>query len=141
MKQIDPTYEPPAQDPREEGIKHWDRLRSEYMLAKDQLRAADIDREAMARTIDGLRADNTRLTLRAEASDRECISLRTQLGDVARLLHSILKNAAAARKGDGAVAPFTPPLDQTVIDGQVREIEQALSGDPPAFLTQRADLN
>ena len=108
-------YDPPTRDPREEGAQHWDRMRNELMTTRDQLRAAEIDREAQARRIDDLTRD-LRQSKSAEAdSMREAMSYRTSLEDVGRLVLAILKRGIDDRR-DGQ--PYAPPAIPTTPRGE-----------------------
>lgn len=135
-RQPNPAYDPPMKDPREEGVQHWDTLRTELMVTRDALRSSEIDRESQARRIDDLNRENARLTKLREADQNECIVLRTSLENVGRMILAILKGGALARKGD---SEFAPSVLQHTIDGQIKEIEDALQGNAPKFLVQGSE--
>ncbi len=116
------SYEPPVNDPREEGRQHWDRLRSELMVTRDALRASEVDREAMARTIDDLRAENKRLLALREEDRTECVALKTSLEDVGRLVLAVLKRGGQARRGG---SDYAPPISGTIAD-IIGEVEKAM---------------
>jgi len=135
---VDANYDPPINDPREDGAKHWDTLRQELMVTRDALRAAQADVEAYARRVDDLTRDlNHCKAIEAEAV-REQISYKTSLEDVGRLVLAVLKRGIEARKnGDPYAPPAIPNVDVERTSG---EIEDVLRQHAPTFLT-REPLN
>lgn len=128
------TYDPPVNDPREEGIKHWDKMREELMTTRDELSASEAESAQQKMMIESLIKDNDRLTTLREQDQAECIALRTSLQNLGHMILTILKIGMQARKGPGA---YAPPNDlQKTLAGQVDEIEAVLQGKPPKFLTQ-----
>lgn len=137
-RQIDPTWEPPLDDPREQGLKDYDRLRQELMLTRDALRAADVDRQTIARRIDDLTTElRQSKAIEAEAV-REQISYKTSLEDVARLILAVLKRGVEARKNGDPYSPPAIPIE--AVEQQATEIEDLL-GKMPMFLTRPNPIN
>ncbi len=133
-RQLDPAWEPPVDDPRETGTQTYDRLRQELMLTRDALRAADVDRETMARRIDDLQADlRQSKAIEAEAV-REQISYKTSIEDMGRLCLGILQRGIQARKNGDPYAPPAIPLPQQETTAQ--EIEDVLREHAPTFLVR-----
>lgn len=121
------AYDPPVKDPREEGLQHWDTLRTELMVTRDALRSSEIDRTSQARRIDDLVAENRRLTDLREIDRNECIELRTQIQAGADFFLNILRSGAAKRKGAEA---FAPRSHREIVNDQIKQIEETL----PKFL-------
>lgn len=130
-------YDPPINDPREEGVKHWDKMRTELMTTRDELSSSEAERAQQKLMIESLIKDNDRLTALREQDQAECIALRTSLQNLGHMILTILKIGMQARKGPGA---YAPPTDlQKTLAGQVSEIEAVLQGSPPKFLTNTTD--
>lgn len=132
-KQPDLTYQPPINDPREDGVKHWDQIRQELMLTRDALGLAEGDLNAARRRIAELESDKEKLAAAREVDRNECVTLRTSLEFVGRMILAVLKGGAMVRKGDNE---FAPNILQETLHGQVKEIESVLRGDTPQFLRQ-----
>lgn len=140
MNRPDATYEPPANDPRDEGRQHWDRIRSELMVTRDALRTSEIDRETQARVIDQLKADNKKLAEDREIDRNECVALKTSLHVIGRLIVAVLQRGAETRKnGDAYAPPAGGTVDSEGIDAVARNIEDLLANagktkipDPPS---------
>lgn len=131
-----PTYEPPLTDPREEGVKHWDMLRSELMLSRDALRSSEMDREVMARKIDDLTKDLLRSKAIESEAIRELMAYKTSLEDVGRLVLAVLKRGVEARKNGDPYAPPVIPNAPEALQVHVDAIEGVLSQLAPTFLTR-----
>ena len=127
-KQPNQAYDPPLKDPREEGIQHWDTLRTELMVTRDALKSSEIDRTAMARRIDDLTAENKRLVELRETDRNECITLRTQIEAGADFFIGILRAGNAARK-PGPEA-FGQRTHRQIVDEKIDQIRENL----PTFL-------
>lgn len=130
------SYDPPVNDPREEGVKHWDQIRGELMTTRDELRAAELELESKNRIIEDLVKSNERLTALREKDQAECLTLRTSLQNIGHMILTVLKVGQAARTGPEAYKPSTE-LQKTLAT-QIEEVESLLQGNAPKFLTDRS---
>lgn len=122
-------YDPPVNDPREEGVKHWDKIRSELMLTRDQLKASDLDCEAKARQIDQLKKDYADLQHLRELDRNECVALKTSLHIIGRLVLSVLNRGSETRRNGDAYAPQAGGVvDGDSIEAVAKSIEDLLAG-------------
>lgn len=129
-RQPDLTYQPPISDPRDDGVKHWDTIRKELMLTRDALALSEGDLGAANRRIKELESDKEKLSADREADRNECVTLRAQVQAGADFFLNILR---AGQQSRGPEA-YKPKTHREVIDGQVKEIENMLSGEAPLFL-------
>lgn len=129
MNKPDTTYDPPVNDPREEGRQHWDRIRSELMVTRDALRSSEIDRETQARVIDQLKADNKKMAEDREIDRNECVALKTSLHIIGRLVLSVLNRGSETRRNGDAYAPQAGGVvDGDSIEAVAKSIEDLLAG-------------
>lgn len=137
VRNPDPNYIPPESDPRMEGEKHWHTLRQELTLAREKVSELAADLMAANRMINQLEQRNLTLEKLSDRDRRECVSLRTSLEDIARLLIDKLHGATEARDTKGAPTEYAPPNNR---DRQVAEIEQLLTkpNDPPPLFLENA---
>jgi len=134
----DLKYDPPINDPREDGVKHWDTLRTELMTTRDALGFAEIDLKVAREQIAKLEAENVKLAQAREVDQVELITLRTQIQEGAKFFIGILQNGQKAR----GAAQYAPKAShQKILEGHVEQIEETLRGSPPTFLTKADDTD
>jgi len=115
MTTLDMNYNPPEKDPHAEGTQHWDMIRTQLMLTRDELTHTKNECAIKDGRIADLTKDIERLEKLREADRNECVSLRTTLQNLGSMLLTGMRKAEEDRK---KADPYAPPATLSEPQGE-----------------------